>query len=155
MKTSPDPGDQRGDGGVPVRISSEPEATSSDVARIIDAIDQWNMRTTGVTEFHQIAIFLRDETNEIRGGVTGGVWGGWLHLGALWVDENLRGHGLGRQLVLAAEHEARDAGAEHAFLETHSFQAPGLYRTLGYEPFGELEEYPPGASQLFMRKELR
>lgn len=138
-----------------IRLSSEPDAGAGDVARIIDAIDRWNMETTGVREFHQVAIFLRDVDGEIRGGLTGGVWGGWLHIVALWVDEPVRGHGLGRELVLAAEDEGRAAGAHHAFLETHSFQAPELYRRLGYEPFGEIEDYPPGESQLFMRKDLR
>ena len=47
------------------------------------------------------------------------------------------------------------AGAHSAFLETHSFQAPDLYRRLGYEPIAEIEDYPPGGSQLIMRKRLR
>ena len=74
---------------------------------------------------------------------------------ALWVDEPLRGRGLGTELLIAAEAEARDAGALHAFLETHSFQAPDFYRRLGYVAFAELEDYPPGEQQLFMRKALR
>jgi ribosomal protein S18 acetylase RimI-like enzyme len=137
-----------------IRLSSEPRATPDELARISDAIDHWNIETTGVREFHQIAIFLRDDGGRIRGGVTGGVWGGWLHIVGLWVDEELRGRNLGRELVAAAEAEARAVGARHAFLETHSFQAPGLYRKLGYVSFGEIEDYPPGESQLFLRKEL-
>ena len=140
--------------GDAVRLSSEPAASPAEVARVVDALDAWNMQTTGVREFHQIAIFLRDEADAIRGGVTGFVWGGWLHIVALWVDEDLRGRGLGRDLVLAAEAEARLAGAQHALLETHTFQAPGLYRRLGYMTFAEIEDYPPGEGQVFMRKEL-
>jgi ribosomal protein S18 acetylase RimI-like enzyme len=140
--------------GDTIRLSSEPGASPDDLARVTDAIDQWNMETTGVREFHQIAIFLRNDDGAIRGGITGGVWGGWLHIVGLWVDPDLRGRNLGRQLVEAAEAEARAVGARHAFLETHSFQAPGLYRELGYLPFGQIEGYPPGASQLFMRKDL-
>lgn len=138
-----------------IRLSSEPDASPADVDRISDSINEWNMTTTGVRDFHQVAIFLRDDSGAIRGGVTGGVWGGWLHIVGLWVDEDLRGSGLGRELVLAAEAEGRAAGAQRSFLETHWFQAPGLYRKLGYEVFGEIEDYPPGGSQLFMRKELR
>ena len=69
------------------------------------------MRVTGVDAFHQVAIFVRDASGAIRGGITGGVWGGWLHIVALWVDEPLRGHGLGTRLLLAAEAEARGHGA--------------------------------------------
>jgi ribosomal protein S18 acetylase RimI-like enzyme len=137
-----------------VRISSEPAASPAELARITDAIDRWNMDVTGVHDYHPIAIFLRDDDGGVRGGISGGVWGAWLHIVALWVDEDLRGRGLGRQLVLAAEAEARATGATRAFLETHSFQAPGLYRKLGYVPFAEIEDYPPGETQLFMRKDL-
>jgi hypothetical protein len=73
-----------------IRLSSEPGATADEIAWVIDAIDEWNMRVTGVTDFHQVAIFLRDDAGAIRGGLTGGVWGGWLHVVALWVDEDLR-----------------------------------------------------------------
>ncbi len=137
-----------------VRLSSEPDATRDEIDAIEGAIDRWNMEVTGVRDFHQVAIFLRDERDRIRGGVTGGVWGGWLHIIGLWVDEELRGQGFGHGLILAAETEARAAGASRSFLETHSFQAPGLYRRLGYESFAEIEDYPPGETQLFMRKEL-
>ena len=137
-----------------VRVSSEPDAPAAEVDRIIDAINAWNLDVTGVRDYRPVAIFLRDDAGEIRGGVTGGVWGEWLHVVALWVDEALRGRGLGRSLLLAAEAEAREAGAKHAFLETHTFQAPELYQRLGYSVIAELEDYPPGASQLIMRKEL-
>lgn len=137
-----------------VRLSSEPGASAAAIDSVLDSINGWNMRVTGVEEFHQVAIFLRDEAGEIRGGVTGGVWGGWLHIVALWVDEDLRGRGLGTRLLLAAEAEARDHGAHSAFLETHTFQAPWLYRRHGYVTIAEIEGYPPGESQLIMRKSL-
>ncbi|HEY7132019.1 MAG TPA: GNAT family N-acetyltransferase [Candidatus Limnocylindrales bacterium] len=137
-----------------VRLSSEPAASAADVAKISETIDAWNMETTGDRDYRAVAIFLRDDDDAIRGGITGGVWGGWLHIVALWVDPPLRGLGHGRALVLAAEAEGLAAGARHAFLETHDFQAPDLYRGLGYVPFGEIEDYPMGHSQLFLRKNL-
>ena len=143
-----------GDDLAAIRLSSEPDAAPADVAQVGDRIDAWNMDVTGVRDYRQVAIFLRDAGGAIRGGVTGGVWGGWLHVVALWVDEDLRGRGLGRDLLLAAEAEARSAGARASFLETHTFQAPGLYRRLGYEVIAEIEDYPPGESQLVMRKTL-
>ncbi len=137
-----------------IRLSSEPEASSATVARLGDAIDEWNMEVTGLRDYQQIAILLRDEHDEIRGGVTGGVWGGWFHVVNLWVDEELRGRGLGRDLMLAAEQEARAVGARKAFLETHTFQAPWLYEKLGYTTIATLEDYPPGQAQLIMSKAL-
>jgi ribosomal protein S18 acetylase RimI-like enzyme len=140
--------------GEAVRLSSEPDAPREQVARILETIERWNMDVTGDHDYRPVAIFLRDDRESIRGGVTGGVWGGWLHIVALCVDEPLRGRGFGRALVLAAEAEGRAAGARHAFLETHSFQAPGLYQRLGYRVAGELEDYPPGERQLILRRSL-
>ena len=137
-----------------VRLSSEPDAPPAQVAAILETVERWNMDVTGDHDYRPVAIFLRDDEDTIRGGVTGGVWGGWLHIVALWVDEPLRGRGLGRALVVAAEAEGRAAGARQAFLETHSFQAPGLYERLGYVLVGELDDYPPGERQLIMRKAL-
>jgi ribosomal protein S18 acetylase RimI-like enzyme len=140
--------------GNAVRLSSEPNATREQVDAISDRIDAWNMEVTGDRAYQPVNIFLRDDNGMIRGGVTGGVWGTWLHIVSLWVDEALRGRGLGRELLLPAEVEGRAAGARHAFLETHTFQAPGLYERLGYVRIAELEDYPPGESQLILRKEL-
>ena len=137
-----------------VLLSSEPDAPSAEIGRISDTIDEWNMAVTGLRDYRQIAIFLRDEHGQTRGGVTGGVWGGWFHVINLWVDEEIRGRGLGRELILAAEEEARAAGAAMAFLETHTFQAPGLYAKLGYTTIARLDDYPPGHAQLIMTKSL-
>ena len=142
------------DDGRGLQLSSEPGAPAEAIESVIDSINRFNMRVTGDESFHQVAIFVRDGDGEIRGGITGGVWGGWLHVVALWVDEDLRGQGLGTELLLAAEAEARGHGARGAFLETHTFQAPSLYRRHGYETIAEIEDYPPGESQLIMRKSL-
>ena len=112
------------------------------------------MDVTGDYAFRPVAIFLRDAEGSICGGVTGGVWGGWLHIVGLWVGEAFRGRGLGRELLLAAEAEGRAAGARHAFLETHISRLPTFYQRLGYVAVAELDDYPPGGSQLIMRKDL-
>ena len=139
-----------------VRLSSEPGASREDIDGIVDRIDAWNMAVTGVQDFHQVAIFLRDDAGAIRGGDHG------RRLGRLAPRHRAVGRrgrcvaaGSDDQLIHAAEAEARAAGAHGAFLETHSFQAPELYRQLGYETIAEIEDYPPGGSQLIMRKSLR
>jgi ribosomal protein S18 acetylase RimI-like enzyme len=39
-------------------------------------------------------------------------------------------------------------------LTTHSFQAPGFYRKLGYEPLAEVPDYPAGHLEIVLRKRL-
>jgi hypothetical protein len=44
--------------------------------------------------------------------------------------------------------------AGHTFRETRSFQVPDLYWRLGDETFGQIDDYPPGQSELFMLTKL-
>jgi GNAT superfamily N-acetyltransferase len=113
-----------------------------------------NIAKTGVTDWHPIGYFLKNDRGEYLGGVTGYVWGGWMHVNFLWVTETLRGLGHGTSLMDAAEAFGAERGASASSLETHSFGAPAFYAKRGYVVFGQLDDYPPGHTKLFMRKRL-
>jgi len=95
--------------------------------------------------------------HEADGAVCGGLWGatgyGWLYTQLLAVPAHARGRGLGRELVLAAEREARLRGCLHAWVDTQ-FGARGFYERLGYTVFGELPGYPAGFTRSFLKKAL-
>jgi hypothetical protein len=57
--------------------------------------------------------------------------------------------------MLAIEGAAEERGCERAHLDTFSYQARPFYEKLGYRVFGELEDYPPGHTRFFLRKQLR
>jgi GNAT superfamily N-acetyltransferase len=135
-------------------ITSEPDASREERNVLIDSVDNYNMRVTGDADYYPINLFLRDDNGAIRGGVLCDLWGGWLHIRFLWVDEALRKQGFGSRLLVAAEEEAWVKGARNAFVETFSFQARPLYERHGYRVFGELEDYPPGHRHYFLRKAL-
>ncbi len=66
----------------------------------------------------------------------------------------LRRQGLGTQLLCAAEAEALRRGCTTVVLDTHSFQAPDLYRALGYIEIGTTGDTPRGYSQTLFQKQL-
>jgi ribosomal protein S18 acetylase RimI-like enzyme len=78
----------------------------------------------------------------------------WLEITVLWVDEPLRGQGLGRKLMERAEEQARARGCRYARLTTADYQAPGFYERLGYHCYGTLEDCPPGETVHLYRKDL-
>jgi GNAT superfamily N-acetyltransferase len=98
------------------------------------------------------AIFLRDEA-QIVAGLAGETYCGWLFVRYLWVSDELRGRGVGRELMARAEVRGRERGCHSAHLETFSFQALGFYEKLGYQEFARLD-YPPDHHKHFMRKRL-
>jgi len=79
---------------------------------------------------------------------------GWMEVDILWVSEAARGQGLGSRLLAEAEREARARGCRFAKLYTSRFQAPGFYPKQGYTLYGKLEDFPPGETTYFYRKEL-
>ena len=114
----------------------------------------YNIAATGLDEYYPVAIFLKQENEEIVGGILGEIWGAWLHVTNLWVVASLRRHGYGSQLLRAAEQYAIERGCQDVHLETFSFQARPLYEKHGYEVFGQLEECPPGHTKYYLRKRL-
>jgi GNAT superfamily N-acetyltransferase len=137
-----------------LRIVSEPHAGEQDTTFIREALALYNVAVTQDAYYSPLAIFLRDERGAILGGALGDIWGGWLDLTFLWVAEPLRGRGYGRQLLEAAEEEARTQGCRGVHLSTHSFQARPFYEKLGYEIVGEIPDHPAGHSLFFLKKAL-
>ena len=79
----------------------------------------------------------------------------WFYIDLIWVKDELRDEGYGKQLMELAEAEARRRGPKNAYLDTFSFQASGFYEGLGYEIFGELDNYPTGHRRYFMKTKLK
>jgi len=84
----------------------------------------------------------------------GSIWGGWLHISYLWIDEAVRGRRWATRLMDRAEAYARERGCHSVQLDTHSFQARPFYERRGYEVFGTLDDYPEGHSKSFLKKKL-
>jgi GNAT superfamily N-acetyltransferase len=119
-----------------------------------DRLDMFNVGQTGVSVFYPVNYFLKNERGETLGGLMGYAWGGWLHIGWLWVDDSVRGQDWGTRLMDHAEAYARERGCHSVTLDTHSFQARPFYEARGYEVFGTLDDYPKGHKKFFLRKKL-
>jgi ribosomal protein S18 acetylase RimI-like enzyme len=126
----------------------------SDLDFLEDQINAYNMVVTGIVDWHPLAIFVRDERGQIAAGISGGMWGGYLEIKNLWVREGLRGQGLGRRLLLAAEEQARARGCGQVLLDTHDFQAPEFYKKLGYSVFGTFEGIGGRYNRYYFSKQL-
>ena len=135
------------------RLTVEDEPAEADVEILPHALEAYNeSQWPQHPPWHPLAIFLRKE-GRIAAGLAGETYCGWLFVKYLWVSDELRGRGVGRELMARAEARARELGCHSAWLDTFSFQAPGFYEKLGYEEFGRLD-YPPGHHKHFLSKRL-
>jgi GNAT superfamily N-acetyltransferase len=119
-----------------------------------ERIYEFNSRATGYFDAESFGAVQNDDAGKLIGGITGYTWGGCCYVSYLWVAEGRRGKGVGSALLRAAESNARDRGCTIAFLASHSFQSPGFYTHLGYEPQATIWDYPVGHSSVFLAKRL-
>lgn len=47
-----------------------------------------NFARSGDATWHPVNFFLRNARGEWLGGLTGHVWGGWMHVNFLWVTKD-------------------------------------------------------------------
>jgi GNAT superfamily N-acetyltransferase len=115
----------------------------------------YNLERAGPHHYRKVAAFLRDPANQVLGGITGRTYWGWLMIEFLWVPEELRAKGYGKQLLTTVETDAANSGCHHASLDTFTFQgAVDFYKRCGYTPLGSLPSFPFGHERLYFYKAL-
>lgn len=117
-------------------------------------IVEFNRQHWGKTQKHPLSVCYRNEQNQILAGGSGATFGNWLMIERLWVDDSLRGQGIGQQLLDAMEQEAKSRNCQFAFLDTLEFQAKGFYEKNGYQVQAEQEHYPLTGSRYYLMKIL-
>jgi ribosomal protein S18 acetylase RimI-like enzyme len=137
--------------GVVTHVVDDP--TDDDIAAVDDPLEAFTVAAAGHGAPRPLAVFARRD-GTIVAGIHGWTWGGCCELVSLWVSEPMRGRGLGRALLSAAEDRARARGCRQVVLFTHDFQTPRLYTSSGYDVVGEVEDYPAGSVAYLFRKRL-
>jgi len=134
-----------------IRIEKPEEAAWGIIGR---GLHSFNVQHAGEENFRRLCFALLSPDREIVGGVLGEIFWDWLHVDLMWIQDGLRGRGFGHRLLLAIEDEARQQGAQNAFLDTFSFQNPEFYQQHGYRVFGQLSGFPAGHQRIFLTKRL-
>ncbi|MFC7363148.1 GNAT family N-acetyltransferase [Nocardioides astragali] len=137
---------------VPEVAGADPELDQ----HLSDRLSEFNRAATpDVTPAEELTIRVRDETDELVGGISGWTWGGASGMGMVWVHPAFRGSGLGSELLRAFETEAARRGCTHVFVTSFTFQAPGFYERHGYRQIFRWEGVPtPEHADVHFRKDL-
>ena len=135
------------------RFSFEDGPSRDDREFIDRALGHYNEAFLRDPSYASFGLFVRAEAGEIRAGLVGACYAGWLFVNLLWVHAELRRNGIGRALISEAEDRALALGCHSAWVDTFSFQAPEFYKKLGYREFARLD-YPPEHQRIFLQKRL-
>ena len=131
------------------------ENTESHKSQIIgDLIRSYNRSKREVAESEPLNLYAEDEHGEIMAGLVAETFGNWLEIEYLFVKEDLRGQGIGSQLLQQAESEAKKRNCRFAFVNTYQFQAPAFYQKYGYKKVFTMKDYPYTGQRHYYQKDL-
>jgi GNAT superfamily N-acetyltransferase len=137
---------------VTISPATEEEVQSGEIGRRLREFNYTYVGEYGATEY--IRLNAREADGSVVGGIGAVVALYWLRVEVLWVDEVVRGRGIGSRLLAEAERLAREMGARNAALETFEWQAPRFYEKHGYEEVARIEGYAQGFYLAMMKKAL-
>ncbi|HWF76758.1 MAG TPA: GNAT family N-acetyltransferase [Caulobacteraceae bacterium] len=139
----------------PPQITLEPTPSDADMRLLGEKLNAYNEAHAGPLNFERVFLSVRDADGALVGGLLGATYWGWLFVSVLFVDEALRGTGVGGELLSRAEALGLERGVTHVYLDTFSFQAGPFYAARGYAVFGTLDDFPAGHRRMWMSKALR
>lgn len=107
------------------------------------------------TPSEKVSFIVRNEKEEIVGGITAITFWHHVHVDFLWVSEEYRHEGYGTKLIKLIEEFAIEKGCRLINLDTFSFQAPDFYKKHGYKVIGVSEDHPKGHNHYYLEKRLK
>lgn len=130
----------------------------SDKAFLVDKLVEYNLSQVPATQeenFVDLSRKVMSEDGKILAGIVVRMYC-WkcIYIDTFWIDESMRGEGLGTLLLEEVERVAKENGSHLIHLDTFDFQAKDFYLNHGYSVFGELEDCPKGHTRYFMSKVL-
>lgn len=133
-------------------FTSKENPGSDEIDELRMSLRAFNNKFTGEYERTSLIHQVRNSEGTLLGGAYGYISWGWLYIDLLWVDDSLRGTGMGTRLIKEIEKLANEKDVYCYYLGTTSFQALDFYKKMGYQVCGEIEGLPPGHTNYFLKK---
>lgn len=122
---------------------------------IYNGLIEFNEPTLPNVKMKSFACYLRDEKEEINGGLIAKIFFQNFYVSYFWVPESLRNRGYGKMLIHALEEEAIKRNITKILLDTYTFQAPEFYEKCGYKEVSRIKDYPKaGIDKIYFQKEF-
>ena len=134
-----------------IRLENTESQKSQEIG---DLIRSYNRSKREAAESEPLNLYVEDDSGQLMAGLVAETFGNWLEIEYLFVKEDLRGQGIGSQLLQQAESEAKKRNCRFAFVNTYQFQAPAFYQKHGYQEVFTMKDYPYTGQRHYYQKEL-
>jgi len=108
----------------------------------------------GLPPIRPFSIFIKDQKQNVLGGVSGTTFYGSLYVDSLWIALSLRHHGWGTKLMKEAEKIGKERSARFVTVNTMDWEALPFYKKLGYSVEFTREGYDENSKMFMLRKAL-
>lgn len=121
---------------------------------IVGGLQNYNHPFFKQADLKFFVIYLKNTKGEIVGGLTGDILGTCACVDYMWVEEKIRGQGLGSHLLTTLENYAKKQKCTAIQLYTYDFQAEHFYEKLGFDCIGRIPKWIENHDTVFFRKTL-
>lgn len=105
-------------------------------------------------DYQPLSVHASSENGDVIGGLVGKTYWNYLEVEFLWVEDAHRRQGLAAKIMAEAEREARQRGCHTIILDTYEFQALGFYERIGFQQFGQLDEFAGRFKRYYLKKTI-
>lgn len=130
------------------------QSTNDEASFVRKKLIEFNSKNVPKGTYEEINLCLKDDNEKVIAGLNSVICWNWMEIDILWVEEEYRGQGLGKRLLVEAEQEARAKNCTFIKLNTFSFQAPEFYKKYGYEVMAIIQNAPLGSNHYYFKKDL-
>lgn len=127
--------------------------TEEETQTLINLLIQYNQQHFEVKERTPFSIHAKNQDN-IIGGIHGTIFGEWMDIKYLAVDEAFREQKIGSKLLADAEKLAKKYKCKHIFISTFDFQGKDYYPKFGFKEVLVRHNFPITGSEHYLIKEL-
>ena len=131
----------------------EDDPNPVDLAFLEERMAEAAVAAVGVGDEEEFAVVVRED-GRIVAGISAVVWGGSCQVHVVWVDEVLRGRGIGQALLRTTESEAAARGCRLIMGLTYAALTGDYYDRVGYRTVGVIENCPAGTTTRWYCRDL-
>ena len=125
-----------------------------DINIIRNGLRTFNRKNWGNIGLKQYTIHIKNEENNNVGGSYFYIFGNWLEIEYVWIEEPYRKKGIGKRLLSEVEKIGKREGCTASCLNTLEFQAKPFYEKNGYRVVYTQKSIPASITKYYMEKEL-